>query len=460
MDRPKSKLRILLVEDSSDDAYLLERELVRLGFELDLERVETEAGMVSALRSGKWDLVLSDYSLPSFNAPAALEVLKKQGLDIPFVIVSGTVGEDTAVSSLKAGAADFIVKGKFARLGPAIERELAEADQRRARRAAEASWAESERRFELAFQASPSPMAVLDDQYRFAEVNRRFTALFGLEPKVVCGKTPSELGLWTSEQDPLLLAEQMEEGGTVPGVETTLVCPDGRKVVGLLSAVAVELRGARCILASFLDITERKHAELAVEQSRDELAHAYESTLQGWAKALELRDAETEGHSQRVTDLTVTMARLAGIAGDELVHIRRGALLHDIGKMGVPDSILLKPGPLTDDEWVVMRMHPTFAYEMLQSIEFLRPALEVPLCHHERWDGGGYPRGLAGEMIPLAARLFAVVDVWDALSSPRPYKPAWDQDRVFHHVRSLRGSHFDPLAVDIFEHAMAHRRAA
>ncbi|MEW5940123.1 MAG: HD-GYP domain-containing protein, partial [Chloroflexota bacterium] len=157
-----------------------------------------------------------------------------------------------------------------------------------------------------------------------------------------------------------------------------------------------------------------------------------------------------EGHTQRVTAMTEKLAAAMGMSGAEIVHIRRGALLHDIGKMGVPDYILFKEGSLTDEEWVAMKKHPQFAYEMLSPIEFLRPALDIPYCHHEKWDGSGYPRGLKGEQIPLAARLFAVIDVWDALRSDRPYRPAWPEDKTLRHIQSLAGAHFDPKAVEAF----------
>ena len=181
-----------------------------------------------------------------------------------------------------------------------------------------------------------------------------------------------------------------------------------------------------------------------------ELTLAYETTLEGWARALELRDYETEGHSQRVTELTVRIARAMGLSEAQLVHVRRGALLHDIGKMGVPDSILLKPGKLTDEEWEIMRQHPVYAYEMLSPITYLKPALDIPYCHHEKWDGTGYPRGLKGERIPLPARIFAVVDVWDALLSDRPYRKAWSEEKVLEHIQEQAGKHFDPAVVETF----------
>jgi putative nucleotidyltransferase with HDIG domain len=187
-----------------------------------------------------------------------------------------------------------------------------------------------------------------------------------------------------------------------------------------------------------------------LQRSNLELALAYDTTLEGWSQALDMRDEVTEGHTRRVTEMTLRLARALGIADAELVHMRRGALLHDIGKMGIPDSILHKPAGLTEEEWEIMRKHPLYAYELLFPIQFLRPALDIPYCHHEKWDGSGYPRGLSGEEIPLAARIFAVVDIWDALRCDRPYRSAWAEERVREHIRSLAGTHLDPQVVDVF----------
>jgi putative nucleotidyltransferase with HDIG domain/PAS domain S-box-containing protein len=193
--------------------------------------------------------------------------------------------------------------------------------------------------------------------------------------------------------------------------------------------------------ATLFDDLQRSHADLLL---------AYDTTLEGWSHALDLRDKETEGHTLRVTEVTLRLAKEMGFNDEELTHIRRGALLHDIGKMGVPDSILLKLGPLTDDEWVTMRQHPVHAFELLSPIEHLRPALDIPHYHHEKWDGSGYPRGLKGEEIPLTARLFAIVDVWDALRSDRPYRAGWPAERVREQILNDSGTHFDPLIVETF----------
>ncbi|MCC7359097.1 MAG: HD domain-containing protein [Anaerolineales bacterium] len=181
-----------------------------------------------------------------------------------------------------------------------------------------------------------------------------------------------------------------------------------------------------------------------------ELNDAYDATLESLARALDLRDKEVDGHLVRVADITVRLARAMGVPEDALVHIRRGALLHDIGKMVIPDSVLLKPSALTEDEWAVMHRHPVYAHEMLATIPLLAPALDIPYCHHERWDGEGYPRQLAGEAIPLAARIFSVVDVWDALRSDRPYRPGWRDERVRDYITKRAGADFDPAVVEAF----------
>ena len=187
-----------------------------------------------------------------------------------------------------------------------------------------------------------------------------------------------------------------------------------------------------------------------LQRSNADLTQAYDTTLEGWSAVLDLRDKETEGHTRRVTEMTVRLAERMGVSPQDLIQIRRGALLHDIGKMGVPDRILLKPDPLTEEEWVIMHMHPTYAYQMLKPIAYLGPALDIPYGHHEKWDGSGYPRGVKGEEIPLGARIFCIVDVYDALTSNRPYRAPWPREKALQHIQELSGSHFDPRVVDAF----------
>jgi PAS domain S-box-containing protein/putative nucleotidyltransferase with HDIG domain len=187
-----------------------------------------------------------------------------------------------------------------------------------------------------------------------------------------------------------------------------------------------------------------------LEKSNRELSEAYDTTIEGWSRALDLRDRETEGHTLRVTELTMTLARKFNFTDIQMLYIRWGALLHDIGKMGIPDSILLSPSKLSAEDWTIMRKHPQYAHDLLRPIAFLTPALDIPYCHHEKWDGTGYPFGLRGEEIPLQARIFAVVDVWDALCSDRPYRVAWPEEKVREHIHALSGTHFDPQVVDVF----------
>lgn len=236
---------------------------------------------------------------------------------------------------------------------------------------------------------------------------------------------------------PLLARGEVK--GVLEIMNRTPLAPDQNwwvflKALAMQAAIAIDT-------AALFEQLQRAHAELK---------HSYDATIEGWSRALDLRDHETEGHSERVTELSLQLARKLNVSAEDLDHIRRGALLHDIGKMGVPDRILLKPGPLNAEEWIIMRQHPMHAFQWLAPIPFLRPALAIPYAHHERWDGSGYPRGLHGEQIPLAARIFAVIDVWDALRSNRPYRNAWSEEQVITYLRSLAGTHFDPKIIIAF----------
>ncbi|MDA8086429.1 MAG: PAS domain S-box protein [Nitrospiraceae bacterium] len=252
--------------------------------------------------------------------------------------------------------------------------------------------------------------------------------------------------------------------------QTYLVCREGFKAYfGVPLIVKGRVKGVleifhRAVLRpdeEWLEFLDSLAKQLAVaidntimfeelQRSNDELTMAYDSTIEGWSRVLDYRDAETEGHSQRVAEISMKIAESFGIAGEDIVHLRRGALLHDIGKLGVPDSILLKAGPLTSEEWKIMRRHPEIALELLSPVKYLDPAITIPHYHHEKWDGTGYPAGLKGKQIPLPARIFAVADVWDALCSDRPYRKGWPKEKVIRFIRSLSGVHFDPEVVAAF----------
>jgi response regulator RpfG family c-di-GMP phosphodiesterase/putative methionine-R-sulfoxide reductase with GAF domain len=809
------RLKLLLIEDSEDDASLLLRELQRAGYQVEFERVETADEVQSALSHQNWDLIICDYSLPKLNAPRALSLLQAGGYDLPFIIVSGTIGEETAVEALIAGAHDFVIKGSLSRLVPAVQRELKDAETRRKQREADEALRESIARFHSLFENTPvsiweedfsqvkiylddlmsrddpmdlqtyiaeHPLVVMEcmSLVKVMDVNQASLKMFGAKSKEELLKsievTFDKDAVSTFKQELIAISNgvtQMEmdvviksldgqrrdatlNWAVAPGHETTfsrvlislvditdrkrrereleaiasisqalrtvkslnelcnrlldesinlvraesgsiwlydssagatsleahkslrsevttplrqgqgiaeIVIRNGSVIVSKefcsdpsidkahrggipkeVGGVCIPLHASESVIgAMFINVrlpreltTDEVHLlhtlseiganaihrtrlleqslkqinrlsslrmiDLAISNSLDmrvsintvleqvlsqlnvdaacvllmqadtgrleyyegrgfrtpaiastslrpgeglagqvvldkkiihvddlkvenagfirrdlladeeftayfgvpliakgeakgvleifhrsplrvdmewlnfldslgwqtaiavdnallfeniqrsnfDLEMAYNATIEGWSRALDLRDKETEGHTQRVTEMTVKLARRVGIGDRQIVNMRRGALLHDIGKMGVPDTILLKPGPLTAEEWDIMRKHPQLAFDLLSPIAYLQPALEIPLCHHEKWDGMGYPRGLQGEQIPLAARIFAVADVWDALTSDRPYRPAWSPEKAIEFIRENSGTHFDPQVVEIF----------
>jgi putative nucleotidyltransferase with HDIG domain len=241
--------------------------------------------------------------------------------------------------------------------------------------------------------------------------------------------------------------------GSPPGIFAPLIRHG--KPVGMLNVVGKDLvtedLPAMQAFANHIAVAlDNASLVSSLQQAKDELEDAYSATLEGWVRALDLRDNETEGHTLRVAELTVKLWQAMRLDEKVIPHIRRGALLHDIGKMAIPDHILKKPGVLNEEEWALMRQHPKFAYEWMRPIAFLTPAQAIPHCHHERYDGTGYPRGLRGEEIPLEARIFAVVDVYDAMRSDRPYRTALSDDRVFAYLDEQSGRHFDPFVVQAF----------
>jgi putative nucleotidyltransferase with HDIG domain len=650
-----TRLRILLVEDSEDDARLVLREIQHAGYDVEFERVETADAMRAALARRVWDLIICDFSLPRFNAPNALELLKKIGHDLPFIIVSGTIGEESAVNALKAGAHDFIIKGNFARLIPAIQRELKEAEVRRERRdrereleaiASVSSKLRNAKTLEEMFshlleQAlklieaeagsiwlydSTSEMIELKTQRGWNEeyVGSSYKLGEGIPGLVV--KLGKAIVAHEFHNDPQVTDENRNQipkgigGACVPlhaednivgvmFINVTLPRELTKGEIRILNALAeiggnsihrmylheqtikqlerlAALRSIDLAISSVFDlqitltilinevikqlnvdaasvlliqagsgsleyvagqgfythkieatnqrigqgnasraVIERHIIEVSdlttytgkfmraqllaeedfvsyyavpliskgeakgvleifnrsrlnpdrewldfletlggqtaiaiensilfqdLQRSNFELALAYDATIEGWSRALDLRDRETEGHTQRVTDLTLKLARKMGLSEEQLILIRRGALLHDIGKMGIPDYILLKPEELTDEEQQLMRQHPQLAYNMLEPIAYLRDALNIPYCHHEKWDGTGYPNKLSGTQIPLEARLFTIVDVWDAITTDRPYRKGWPKKKALKYIHEQSGKDFDPKMVEKF----------
>jgi len=309
----------------------------------------------------------------------------------------------------------------------------------------------SQEMFSKAFNTSPDAINInrLSDG-AYININQGFTNIMGYSREDVIGETSLKLEIWVNPADRAALVKGLLENGEVNNLEATFRSKDGSTRIGLMSARVIEINHEQCILSITRDISERKKAETDLKLAHTQLEQAYSATLEGWVRALEMREHETADHSRRVVELTVAMAKRLGIRGLSLLHTQRGALLHDIGKIGVPDNILLKPGPLSAEEWIIMRYHPTYSRNLLQDIAYLIPAMDIPYCHHERWDGTGYPRGISGEEIPLTARIFSVIDVYDALLSNRPYRPAWSMPDVKKYLIDQKGQQFDPNIVDEF----------
>lgn len=309
----------------------------------------------------------------------------------------------------------------------------------------------SEEKFSKAFHMSPDAVSItrIKDGL-FIDANEGFTRFSGHSCEEVIGKTSLEIKIWVNLTDREKLVEKLKLDGFYENLLAPFRKKDGKIIYGLMSARMLKMNGEDHLLSITRDISERIEAEQTLQDAHSQVEKAYEATLQGWARALELREHETAYHSRRVVELSLKIGRQLGFSSQNLKDLQRGALLHDIGKMGVPDGILLKPGPLSSDEWVIMRQHPENAYILLKDVDYLREALEIPYSHHEHWDGTGYPRGLKGEEIPLSARIFTIVDVWDALLSDRPYRPAWNKQAVLKYLEEQSGKLFDPEIVKIF----------
>jgi PAS domain S-box-containing protein len=306
------------------------------------------------------------------------------------------------------------------------------------------------------FEAMVEPVVILDNQHRVVDINTSMLDLLGQSAVDVVGKSAKEV--FVDFPIPIKLythvsyarAETTFQIGSRNVHYEMTVWPlydANRKMTGRIY-ISHDITALKELEGELRNLNQR--LEQRVHERTRELAEAYDTTLEGWARALELRDKETEGHSRRVVTITLLLARAIDLPEDEIIHLRRGAILHDIGKIAIPDEILRKKGGLTEEERAIIRVHPETAYQLLSQVPYLKKALDIPYCHHERWDGNGYPRGLKGREIPLAARIFAIADVWDALSFDRPYNKAWSREKILAYFMEESSKQFDPRLVEVF----------
>ena len=453
---PPETINILLIEDEDPHAELIQRAFERQDGRITIHRAKSLNEARALMLVQELALIIADWRLPDGES---LELFPNQPdpLATPIILMTSFGNERIAVEALKSGALDYVVKSTESMLDmPHLaERAIEQWESRAERVRMQKALLESESQFRLLAENATDMIARMTVDGNMLYISPAC--------KTILGYTPADLkGTHCFDhihQEDLAVIKKFFGGNKTDKYDETYTVTyrarhkNGEYIWLETSAhVIIDQKDGSAleIQTASRDITERKNAEKALINAHERLQEAYQRTIEGWVHALDLRDRETEGHTQRVTELTLKVAETLGFSHEELTNIRRGALLHDMGKMAIPDEILQKPGPLNEVEWEKMRQHPIYAYEMLAPISYLLPALDIPLYHHERWNGSGYPHGLKGENIPLIARLFAIIDVWDALRSDRPYRKKMPRREVIKYLREKSGHLFDPKLVEVF----------
>lgn len=446
-------IHILLVEDDPAHAELIQRAFEHRGGGSRLTIADSLSEARAQIKLAKPTLIIADWRLPDGDSRELLSD-ESETANLPVIIMTSYGSEKNAVEAIKAGALDYILKSSESMMDmphiaeQAIRQWKATLEQERMQNAL----ADSEAQFRLLAENSSDMITRHDSHLNFLYVSPASVNVLGYDPEELIGKPVNPL-IHPEDSKTLLDFFSTSSNRILTGAIPYRALHKNGEYIWLETTARVVYDQDENIVeyqASTRDISERREAQIALQHALTNLQEAYDKTIEGWIIALDLRDKETEGHTQRVTEMTVKLARELQCSDEDIVQIRRGALLHDMGKMGIPDEILQKPGPLSTAEWEVMRKHPQYAYQMLSPISYLNQALIIPYYHHERWNGSGYPHGLKGEDIPLFARLFAVVDVWDALSSDRPYRKKLPPKEVVNYIREEAGNLFDPEIVDVF----------
>ena len=445
MDKP---IRVLIIDDSEDDCFLLVRQLKKGDFRPTYERVDAAETMSDALNNHHWDLILCDYSMPGFSAFSALEIYSQNGLDMPFIIVSGTIADEIAVDAMKAGAHDYIMKNNMARLNPAIERELREAENRRGRKRADQELKRSEEKYRTLFEESRDAIYMSAQQGDLIDFNQSTLDLFGYSREEMFGLGTEAIFVDIDEYN--RFRKELEQKGSVRDFEARLLKKDGTEMYCLISSTIRQARdqsiaGYQGIIR---DISELISNRNALEETLKELRKALGGTIEAMAFTVETRDPYTAGHQRRVSNLASAIATEMDISENRVEGIRLAGVIHDIGKISVPGEILSKPGRISKHEFGIIKEHPMVGYNILKTVDFPWPIAQIVRQHHERFDGSGYPDGLAGEDILLEARIMAVADVVEAMASHRPYRASLGTDIALREIAKNRDILYDPQVVD------------
>ncbi len=441
------KLRVLLVEDSEDDCELIKISLAKGGYEVASERVDNAKTMAAALDRDKYDIVLSDHQMPSFDSREALLLLRKHDDELPLILVSGKIGEKGAVELMKAGASDYVSKNHLALLSVAVERALDEHEDTVKRKQAEEDLHNSEQRYRTIVENINDALHIVDLKGNILDVNENACRQLGYTHKEMIGKNLKDIDIGGSKNIVQEKLKHIEKENSVV-FESLEVKKDGSLLPVEVSAKLISSEGNGLVQAFVRDITHRKAAEEEQSKSYEKLKATLEGTVNALSAVSEHRDPYTAGHQERVAKIACAIAKEMGLSSERCEDIRIAGKLHDIGKIEVPAEILSKPGKLTNVEFSMIKVHSTAGYNILKEAELPCGVAETVLEHHERLDGSGYPQGLTTGEISIAARIMAVADVVEAMSSHRPYRAAFGVDKALEEIEKNRGKLYDPDVVD------------
>ena len=443
-----NSIRVLFVDDSEDDVMLLSKALEKGGYSPTYEQVDTADAMSDALDSQTWDVILCDYAMPNFSSFSALDLYKKKGFDLPFIIVSGTITDETAVAAMKAGAHDYIIKDNLARLCPAIDREMREAKIRKERRNAKNRLQKSEEKYRTLFQDSRDAIYMNASQGTFVDFNQSTLALFGYTKEEMYNVHTKNI--FVKEDEYLKFQDEIKQKGSVRDFEAKLCKKDGTEMNCLITATVRQNKDKHIIgyQGIIRDISDLMSSRQTLEKTLKKLRNALGGTIQAMALTVETRDPYTAGHQRGVSNLARSIATEMGVPANKIQGIRFAGVIHDIGKICVPGEILSKPGDISNNELGLIKEHSQVGHNILKTVDFPWPIAQIVLQHHEKMNGTGYPYGLSGENILLEARIVAVADVVEAMASHRPYRPSLGIDMALKEIKKNKNEFYDPQVVD------------